>query len=691
MMRSGLPLTGCKRFRVFGPLIVCLMVSQVPPRARAEETNLPGKPAIGAATAEDTPVGADTQVESNENPLARKTLPEFVLQDHRGHEYRLADFAHSRYLVVAFLGTECPMAKLYAPRLQALADEYKAQGVGFVGVDANAQDALSDLAAYARQHDIRFPLLKDVGNRLADQLGARRTPEVFVVDSERRVRYWGRIDDQYGVGFARSEPQQHDLRHALDELLAGHTVSTPITPAAGCLIGRVRVRDEQAQVTYSNQIARLFQRRCVECHRDGDIAPFALDDYEAAAGWAEMIAEVVRENRMPPWHANAEPSKFSNDRQLTDEEKSLIEKWVSAGAPQGDPAMLPPSRQFTKGWQLPREPDLVVPMSDEPHPVPAEGTVEYQFFRVDPQLTEDKWIEAVEVVPGNRAVVHHVLVFAESPGDEQPDIGGGVRGFLAAYVPGLRSVHFPPGMAKFLPAGSKLVFQLHYTPNGSPQTDVSKIAFVFTSRDQVTHEVKTVSAFQPMIRIPAAAADHVESTKTKLHRDAKLLALMPHLHLRGKAFRYLLKRPGDELWTTLLDVPRYDFNWQTNYQLAEPLDLPDGSFIKCVAHYDNSPDNPNNPDPEQSVRWGEQTWDEMMIGYFDVAVPLARDQGIGVTLDGRNWRSEEFILQMDKNDDLQLQVEELPEAMQRAANRADVNGDGRIATDELQGLLRTPR
>jgi peroxiredoxin len=685
-------MTGLQPTSLIGLFMLGLMSWLGGPPASAADIVATSEPAREGAP--DADVAIDAAIDGDEKATVQgtaplgKSLPEFALQDHRGREYCLSDFEQHPLLVVTFLGTECPLAKLYGPRLARLADEFAAKGVGFVGVNANAQDSLTELAAYARQHHLKFPLLKDVNHRLADQLGALRTPEVFVVDRDRRIRYRGRIDDQYGVGYARPEPQRHDLQRALEELLAGQDVSIATTPTAGCLIGRVRERDEQADVTYSNQIVRILQQHCLECHRDGEIAPFALDRFEEVAGWSEMIEEVVRENRMPPWHASAEYGHFINDRQLTDAEKRLIYQWVAAGAPQGDPQDVPPASTFTVGWQLTREPDLVVAMSDEPQRVPAEGSVEYLYFKVDPQLTEDQWIEAVEVVPGNRAVVHHVLVFADSPGDSPTDFGGGVRGFLAGYVPGLRAVPFPPGMAKLLPAGSNLIFQIHYTPIGSEQTDVSKIGFVFTTADRVTHEVKTISAFQPGIRIPRGADDHRETSKTKLHRNVKLLAMNPHMHLRGKSFRYLLRLPGQDAWTTLLDVPGYDFNWQTNYRLAEPLDLPEGSFIKCIAHYDNSADNPHNPDPERTVRWGDQTWDEMMIGYFDVAVPLEPGQAAGANLGGPHWRAEEFILQMDQDDDFELQLGELPPSLQSAAQRADINRDGRIGVDEVPELFR---
>ena len=227
------------------------------------------------------------------------------------------------------------MAGLYGPRLQSLANDYRARGVAVVGIDSNAQDSIDDLAAFGREHKIDFPLLKDPGAKVADQFGARRTPEAFVLDQQRTVRYRGRIDDQYGVGYMRQEPKRHDLRQALDELLADKAVSQPLTEAAGCLIGRPRKADTTSPVTFSNQISRIFNQRCVECHRPGEIGPFALTDYQKAAGWAATIAEVVAADRMPPWHANPKFGKFAGDRSLTAKDKQLIAEWVAAGSPRG--------------------------------------------------------------------------------------------------------------------------------------------------------------------------------------------------------------------------------------------------------------------------------------------------------------------------------------------------------------------
>ena len=251
-------------------------------------------------------------------------VDDFTLQDYRGHEVSLADYADQQAVVLVFLGVECPLAKLYGLRLAELDQELGDQGVTILGINANVQDSVTEMAAYARRHGIKFPLLKDVGNRVADAVGATRTPEAIVLDATRTIRYRGRIDDQYGVGYVREKADRHDLRAALEDLLAGRAVQAPVTAPIGCLIGRVREPDEGAEVTYSNQIARILQNRCVECHREGEIAPFALTDYEEVAGWAEMIVEVVDEGRMPPWHARSETRAFANNRAMRDDEKQLI-------------------------------------------------------------------------------------------------------------------------------------------------------------------------------------------------------------------------------------------------------------------------------------------------------------------------------------------------------------------------------
>ena len=564
---------------------------------------------------------ATTSLAADKSSVGKK-IDNFALQDYRGKEHALKDLKESKLVVVAFVGTECPLAKLYGPKLGKLAKEYESKGVAFIGIDSNSQDQITAIAAYARIHEIGFPILKDLGNKIADQFGAQRTPSVYVLDGERVIRYAGRIDDQYGIGFQKDKANSTELVNALNELLDGKKVAKAETEALGCFIGRAREAKPNASVTYTKHIAPILNSRCVECHRSGDIAPFELTNYKQAAGFAETILEVIDDNRMPPWHADPKHGKFANERRLSDADKKLVKEWVAAGAPEGDPKDLPKPPVFPDtGWQLPRKPDLVVNMRATPYEVKAEGALQYQYFFASTDTAEDKWIEAVEVKPGNRAVVHHVLVFAlPKGGRDLSAVGGGVSGFLAAYVPGLRALPYPEGMAKRLPAGSNLLFQIHYTPNGSKTEDMTKIGFLFTDANKVRYEVKTTSAAGRQINIPPWADNHKVEAQRGLPSDVQLLTFSPHMHVRGKSFFYEAIYP-DGKKETLLDVPHYDFNWQTAYRYAEPKKLPAGTKIHAVAHFDNSAKNLNNPDPTKTVRWGDQTWNEMMIGYFDVAIP----------------------------------------------------------------------
>jgi peroxiredoxin len=616
-----------------------------------------------------------------ESPLGRR-VENFKLRDFRGEEHALADYRDSKVVLLVFLGTECPLAKLYAPRVAKLAGEYEPRGVTTLGINANAQDSITEIAAFARQHDVHFPILKDTANRLADSLGVTRTPVAFVLDADRKVRYVGRVDDQYGVGYVRREPLRRDLKIALDELLAGKDVTTPITEPVGCYVGRIKKPRSDSKVTYSNQIARILQNRCVECHRKGEIAPFALTDYDEAVGWAETIQEVVQNNRMPPWHASHEFGRFENDRSMPDEEKEVIYAWVRAGAPKGDPNDLPKRRTCVTGWQLPREPDFVAPITAEPYSVPAEGAVRYQYFQIDPGFKEDKWVDAIEIQPGNRAVVHHILMVIGTE-DDVRDFDGGAMGYDGLFVPGQRVNPYSPGMARRIAAGSRLIFQVHYTPNGSKQLDQSRVGMTFVDPATVKYEVRTASAVNTEIRVPPGEANYrVESGGPRLPAKARLLALNPHMHLRGKSFFYEAVLPNRER-KTLLEVPKYDFNWQTAYRFAEPLEFPENTRLHCIAHFDNSNANLNNPDPSDTVRWGQQTWDEMMIGYFDYAVPVGTPLGPG---DRDEQRLRDLFDRLDRNVDGKVVVDEVPKRFQGLFKILDRNQDGALSLEEMAGL-----
>jgi peroxiredoxin/mono/diheme cytochrome c family protein len=629
-------------------------------------------------------------------PKIGEKVADFTLQDFRGADHSLRSLEDKKLVVLAFVVTECPLAKLYMPTLVSLAKKYEERGVAVLGISSNQQDSITELAAFARVHEAKFPILKDLRNDLADKVGAQRTPEVFVLDAQRTIRYAGRIDDHYAIGVQRRETTSRDLEQALDELLADKQVSNPRTETVGCLIGRVRQPKAAASVTYSKQIARIFQNRCEECHRPGEIAPFALSNYDEAVGWAEMIDEVVQQQRMPPWHADPKHGIFSNDRRLSDEEKQLLHQWVVDGAPQGNPADLPAPRQYVVGWQLPHAPDQTFYMSEEPTRIPAEGEVKYQHFTIDPGFKEDKWVRAAQVLPGNRSVVHHIIVYVIPP-NARPGAAG--RQHFIAYVPGYTSEPFPDGVAKRIPAGSRLVFQIHYTPNGTPQTDRSQVGFIYANADEIKQQMVTNVAGDAGFVIPPNEPNHrVDATSVTYSKDVHLISLSPHMHFRGKSFRYEAQYP-DGKTETLLDVPRYDFNWQTHYNLAEPKLLPAGTTLHCVAYFDNSADNLANPDPTKRVRWGEQTWEEMMLGYYEVAfsgeAPSGALDGTGsiAGLEGgglgrfANANAKELAKRLDMNRDGKVTQDELPALLQRVFDRLDANKNKELDEPELEAVL----
>jgi thiol-disulfide isomerase/thioredoxin len=589
--------------------------------------------------------------------------------------------------VVCFLGTECPLARLYGPRLQQLADEYADKNVQFVGVNSNRQDSLDEVLAYRESLGLRFPIGKDYDHAVAAQFNATRTPEVFVVRGGNEILYRGRIDDRYLPGVTKPAATRDDLALALKEVIAGQAVSVPRTDAVGCLLGRVTASPQPTELTYCNEVSRILQQQCVECHRAGEIGPFALTEYEEVVGWGDMMLEVIDNGRMPPWHAAGSVGHFVNARTMPEADKQMLREWVAGGMPYGDVNQLPPPPAPVEEWQLGSDPDLVLPMRDEPFPVPAEGTIEYQHFVVDPGFTEDRWIAGAQILPGARGVVHHGIIFIRPPDGIEP---AGV-GWLTAYVPGQRLLPLPPHMARKVPAGSKLVFQMHYTPNGTATTDLSQLGILFADTAQVTEEVFTVMAINQNFEIPPHAGNYaVAGGTSQFPKNGRMLAMAPHMHVRGKAFE-VSGRKGDEV-VPLLDVPRYDFNWQHVYIFEEPLGLDQFDRIEFVARYDNSAENPVNPDPSSPVHWGDQTWEEMAIAFFEVVRPL--DEAV----EGESYRQErgaarhalttekvdKFFAKFDTDGDGVVHELDVPDATRRFAfGKYDSNGDGQLTRAEV--------
>jgi hypothetical protein len=389
-----------------------------------------------------------------------------------------------------------------------------------------------------------------------------------------------------------------------------------------------------ASRTYSKDVAPIMQARCQGCHRPGEAAPMSFGNYTEVRPWAKAIKEAIALKKMPPWFADPQIGHFKNDTSLTKAEADTIIAWVDAGAPEGDAKDLPPAKQWVTGWQI-GQPEMVLEMP-QAFDVPASGTVDYQYVILPYKFTEDRWVSASEVRPGARSVVHHVIAFIREPGskwgrDKEPGVvfvpelnnngeRNGISGdMLAGFAPGVPATPLEPGRGRLIKAGSDIVLQLHYTTNGKAQKDLTKVGLSFC-KEPPAQRVMAMGVFNRKFTIPPGDANYRVDGEIELGHEVTISALLPHMHLRGKDFEYRVVYP-DGRTDTVLRVPKYDFNWQFWYTPAEELVLPKGAKISCTAHYDNSVNNPSNPDATKAVKWGDQSWEEMMVGFFDVVFP----------------------------------------------------------------------
>jgi len=386
--------------------------------------------------------------------------------------------------------------------------------------------------------------------------------------------------------------------------------------------------------TFSKDVAPILQSHCQSCHRPGEAAPFSLLTYEQARPWASTMKRAVKQKIMPPWYADPAFGHFSNDRSLSEKEINTIVAWANAGALEGDASEVPPPPKFVEGWGIPK-PDAVFEL---PHPfsVPALGMVEYQYVILPTGFTKDTWVQAAEARPTDRSVVHHIIAYVREPGsnyfkgqkpgvffeapppkqDDKNDTSALPSDFLVGYAPGQPAEILQPGQGKLIKAGSDIVLEVHYTPNGKATTDQTRVGLVF-AKEHPKERVLTLSAVNGTFKIPPQDPNYRVDASFEVPRDVKLVALHPHMHTRGKDFEYRIVFPNGDTQTPL-KVPAYNWHWQLWYNLADPITLPKGTKIECTAHFDNSPNNPENPDPTKTVIWGQQNSDEMMVGFFNL-------------------------------------------------------------------------
>ncbi len=551
----------------------------------------------------------------------QERVENFHLLDEQGASHELYYYSDMKAVVVMVQGNGCPIVRNAMPRFKELRDEYAAQGVQFLMLNSNLQDHRASISQEAEEFGYDIPILIDDSQIIGESLDLVRTGEVFVLDPKTwAVTYYGALDDRLTYENQKQEASEHYLQDALDNMLAGEAVAVASTDALGCLINfpEKTQRAQHASISYTEEIAPMLEENCVACHRQGGIGPWAMTDYNMIRGFSPMIREVVRTERMPPWHADPAFGHFSNDRSLTPEQTQTLVHWIEAGSPRGEgPDPLAAIDPDWGVWAV-AEPDLGEPdyIIDIPAAeVPATGVVDYKYHFVPNTVGKDIWVKAAEILPGDRGTVHHVITQfgqIETEGRRKGRLKREGQGGLRGYVPGMTSQLFPEGTGVFLPADSTIEFQMHYTTNGKAGVDESKLG-LWVYEEPPEHQVFSMFMMNGKIKIPPHAKNHGEVAEQVISKAAIVYNLLPHAHFRGKAMEFSVVYP-DGTEEVLLKVPNYDFNWQTTYELAEPKYIPAGSKLVNRSWWDNSAQNPANPDPTIEVTWGEQSFEEMLFG-----------------------------------------------------------------------------
>jgi peroxiredoxin len=529
-------------------------------------------------------------------------VDDFRLNDQNGQSHELYYLSDMKAVVLLAAGNGCAASRTAAKALDALRTRYQALGVEILAIDSNLKDTPESIAKEVKADGTSLPVLADELQLIGESLGFQRNGEVLIVNPQNwKLIYRG----------AAEKGGNHYVEAALDAAVAGAPVKVTQTDAAGCDIvmpERAR-RAAHAQISYEKTIAPMLSAHCVACHREGGIAPWQMSSYDLVRGFSPMIREVVRTKRMPPWHADPHYGVFSNDRSLTAEETKTLVHWIEAGSPRGGGA--DPLTAVKKDWPVWAlgTPDLVVnlPKFD----VPATGIIPYQMWTVDNPLDHDVWVRAVDFLPGARSNLHHIIATIGgemAPGQKRDNTDGS----LADYVPGSEPLQIPPESGILLKKGAKFGFQAHYTVNGKPTTDVTQMGLYFMDKPP-QYRYRAAIMANPRIMIPANTKVYTNDAVYKFDHEVLVYSLHPHAHFRGAAAEFVAQYP-DGREEVLLNVPRYEFNWQTTYVLKTPIVLPAGTAVRYSMTYDNSTQNKANPDPNRVVPWGQQTWDEMLFG-----------------------------------------------------------------------------
>lgn len=534
----------------------------------------------------------------------------FKLLDLGGTAHELFYHSNVSAIVLIALGNSLQNIQNILPEINTLRDAF-GDSVKFWAICCRPNSDRERLKAEADSLGIAFPILMDSSEMVTRNLRPQSFPQAFAIRSlDWTLFYQGAISTRVHTDSELLE--NHYLRDALSQHFAKETIDVELAEG----VGEAADLADLGDISYSKNIVPILEKHCLRCHSEGNIGPFALDSYEAVLQNVFPIKDRVMSGEMPPWHADDLYGKFENASNLSDEEKALLIEWINQGADrgEGEDGLAVASIPSPKEWIL-GEPDYIVEIPKQE--IPAEGIVDYRYIAVTNPVPNDVWLKAAAILPGDAKVLHHSLVFMITDPKDLFAVQGGLAGFYAGYVPGLDPAFFPEGTGKFLPKDSAFVFQQHYTPNGKASSDVTKLG-LYLADEEPSMNLLTSAAFTTDIDIPEGQSDYRRSATAEIGQDSWLFEMSPHMHYRGKSFRFEAQYP-DGTSEILLSAPDYHFDWQRMYRLIEPKFLPAGTRIVCEGSFDNSPQNRWNPNPNQRVAFGEQSWDEMFIGYFNLA------------------------------------------------------------------------
>ncbi len=620
-------------------------------------------------------------------------IDNFRLVDHTGRAKELYRMKDAKAVVLTMHGAGCPVVAEMAPELKALQAKYQPQGVEFMMVNSTLGAKREAITADAAKLGLDMPVLHDDLQFVGEQLGASRAGEVYVVDPKTwKVMYRGPLNADFADGAAKTSAAD-----AIDAVMKGEAKTVTVAEAKGCGIDMPGLAPQAKasfqQISYARTIAPIIEEKCVACHQQGGIAPFAMDNYELVKGFAPMMREAIRTDRMPPWDADPHVGAFADDKSLSSEQAKTLVRWIEAGAPRGEGAdPLAAVKRVAPEWPL-GQPDLIVDIPA--YTVPAGGVVDYQYPTVPNPLTEGRWLKAATAKVEARQAVHHILsgVIPEGATSKGMEAwGGGVGG----YTVGMESVVQPKGIGSWVPAGGQFAYQMHYTPFGKETVSAEQIGLYFYDKgekpDLIMRENALVNQF---ITIPPNTESHKETAYFLFPKDAILHTAVVHAHYRGTYSKLEIVYP-DGKQKLILNVPFYDFNWQRMYEFAEPIEVPAGSKVLATYIYDNSPRNPANPDPTKEIVWGDQSFEEMF--YTSLRYRWKDETAANPKPEfEQELLSTRLIGMLDSNLDDKVQPDELRgqfAALKPQFAMGDANKDGGIDAkefDTVMGMMRAMR